>query len=147
MRKLLGMHLLLLLLLPIAWHMITHGSWRLPGPAGSEPQGAPLSDTEREYYDTVFNYVLQNIAEGKSYGWQVGKSFGSIKAGQAFVSPSSSLCRPYTETYVINGVEGSASGYACRRANDEDTPSWCRLQSGEALTCAMEKRSFLDELR
>lgn len=147
MRKMLGLHLLMLLLIPIIWHMVTHGTWHLPGPAGSEPQGAPLSDVEQDYYDTIFAYVMQNISAGKDYNWQVGKSFGNIKAGPPFMSQSGSFCRPYAEAYMVNGVEGSAEGYACRRAEDnEDKPSWCKLRSGEALTCAMERRGFFDSI-
>jgi hypothetical protein len=142
--RLLIFHLLLLILLPVIWYMMRHSTWHLPGPAGTEALGSPLSDVEQDYYDTIFAYTMQNVAADQSYHWQVGRSSGDITVGQTFVSKSRAFCRSYAESYIINGLKGTAQGYACRRSGDEDSPSWCKLREGDALTCAMEHRGLFE---
>jgi hypothetical protein len=99
-----------------------------------------LADAESNYYEDIFSYAMETVPNGKSYQWQTASgASGTLLIQAEFPSKSSTTCRPYAESFVIAGQEGTASGYGCRRVGRE---GWCRiLQTRDApvLSCALEK--------
>ncbi|MDE3059846.1 MAG: hypothetical protein KGJ06_02425 [Pseudomonadota bacterium] len=137
MFKLLLVHLLLLLCLPFIWHYFEYRMSAPPATPGVMTQG------QSTYYDAIFSYAMEYSPDNSSYPWQEESASGTIIAGVRFISPSHAVCRPYTETYVINGVQGKIAGYGCRRAGGEEGGSWCQLQQGKILTCALESTDWI----
>lgn len=139
MLKIIALHILFLLFLPILWHLFQKHADDYSGYSGPQQQ-VVLSDAQKAYYEKIFSYALENLANGAAYSWQYENASGSIRLGTNLVSKSKSLCRHYAENYNINGVQGSTKGYGCRRADGDDPPTWCKLPEGSVLTCALEKR-------
>ena len=96
---------------------------------------ASLSDVEQAYYQQVFDYTMTAIPAGESYTWEGYNGKGTISVSKVFQSNMGSTCRSFSEVYTSNGVESSAQGTSCKR---EGKDGWCRLQRGDAATCAME---------
>lgn len=138
MAKIIALHLLLILLLPFIWHIIKQQEQAAQHAATAEPS-AVLTESEQKYYDTIFSYVMENTPPDGTYSWQQNTSSGTLRAGDRFTSKSKSLCRKYTEAFNINGHKGTAEGYGCRRADEDNEGSWCRLHEGNVLTCALEQ--------
>ncbi len=103
--------------------------------AAGNPQTASLSSAEQAYYDMVFSYTMEVNEAGKPYAWESYNAKGSILPGERFVSKSGYTCRNFTQTFVIGGQNGKDGGVACKRLGRD---GWCRLNHGNALTCAME---------
>lgn len=100
------------------------------------PQPGELSDVEKGYYIKVFDYVMNVLKDNESYAWQSSDvNTGKITVGTLFTSKSSSLCRPFSESFVIGDYQGNYDGIACKRGGSE---GWCRLKKSDALTCALE---------
>jgi hypothetical protein len=95
-----------------------------------------LSSAEKNYYIQIFNYTMDNIAAETPHPWRSSDlSGGVIQAGDSFISKSKASCRPYSESFNINGYQGTHEGIACKRVGSE---GWCRLKKTDALTCALE---------
>lgn len=133
MLKLVIFHLLLLLMLPILWHY-----WEKSQEESASRAAAArgqLTDAEQSYYDTVFSYAMETVAENGIYSWQDGGAAGSFRIGGKFMSVSQSICRRYAESYNIRDIRGITGGYGCKRSGDAD---WCQLpENATALTCAL----------
>lgn len=112
-------------------------------PAFAKGQASSLSlltDAERSYYDQIFGYTMDNTAAGQKFDWASYSGHGSIHVEEVFVSKSGYPCRPYSETFNVQKIDGAYKGIACKRQGKE---GWCRLKPGNANTCAMEDRSFM----
>lgn len=96
---------------------------------------AQLSNVEKQYYQQIFDYTMEAVKPGGSYGWESAGNSGTISVSKNFLSKSGSNCRIFNERFFINGVEGNDSGVGCKREGRE---GWCRLRKQDALTCAME---------
>ncbi len=99
-----------------------------------------LSDAERDYYDQIFGYAMDNTTAGENYHWASYSGQGDIHVDAVFVSKSGVPCRPYSETFTVQNVGGSYHGTACKR---QGADGWCRLKPTNANTCAMEDRNFM----
>jgi hypothetical protein len=141
MLKILALHIMVLLFLPVLWHLFQKHTEEHGGYAGPQSH-IMLPDVTQAYYDRIFSYALENIANGAAYSWQYENSSGSIRVGSNLVSKSKSLCRHFAENYNINGVRGSTQGYGCRRANSACTSNSqccsreCRSGRCTLLGCA-----------
>ena len=113
----------------------------LPTVAVAQTQVVSLSSAEKSYYALAFSYAMETQPTGKSYDWKTYSSGGTIAPEDAFISRSGSTCRQFTESYNVQGVEGTHEGVGCKRKGAE---GWCRLGMKQALTCAMEKRNSFD---
>lgn len=95
-----------------------------------------LSDTERNYYGSVFAYAMDNVKSGDTYDWASYSIKGKISAGDPFKSKSGAFCRHYSESYAYEDKTGTSQGTACKRSSGE---GWCKLKPGRELTaCALE---------
>ncbi|NBX03060.1 MAG: hypothetical protein EBR02_03140 [Alphaproteobacteria bacterium] len=101
---------------------------------------AQLSDAERKYYALSFSYTMDAIAPGASYAWGSYSGKGNIAPQEKFISKSKSLCRKFTESFNIGGLQGGNDGVACKRNGDD---GWCKLRKGQVMTCAMEKPGIM----
>lgn len=112
-------------------------------PAHAKSQASSLSllsDAERSYYDQIFGYTMDNTEAGKRYEWASYSGHGSIHVDDIFVSKSGYPCRPYSETFKVQDIDGAYRGIACKRQGKD---GWCRLKPNNANTCAMEDKSFM----
>lgn len=128
-------HLLLYTTLALAAWLLYEAVIRPPAPVAPESSAAWLSPAEQEYYRKVFDYAMDNTDAGQSYAWKSYGGSGDISPGKPFVSKSKSACREFSEHIRVGGAEETRSGIACRREGRE---GWCRLEKGQALTCALE---------
>lgn len=94
-----------------------------------------LDGSQREYYQRVFNHIMENHKDEKPYEWKSGAEKGSIRVSKQYISKSKSLCRNFAESFVVDGEAGQYEGVACKR----EGKGWCRLKSEDALTCALEQ--------
>ncbi|MEK6746828.1 MAG: hypothetical protein AABY33_07345 [Pseudomonadota bacterium] len=94
-----------------------------------------LSGSQREYYQRVFNYVMEHYKDEKPYEWKSGAEKGSIRVSKQYISKSKSLCRNFSESFVVDGESGKYEGVACKR----ESKGWCRLKSEDVHTCALEQ--------
>lgn len=134
MLKLIILHLLLLLMLPILWHYWEKSTAESAARAASAR--GQLTDTEQAYYKTVFSYAMETVPGGGTYSWQAGGAAGNFRIGRKFTSVSRAVCRHYAESYNIRGTSGTTEGYGCKRTSDS---GWCMLpENASALTCALE---------
>ncbi len=101
--------------------------------------GATLSDAEKAYYIQVFDYTMDNIQDGIDYEWESHNGKGLLTPVTTYVSKSRSTCRHYTEEFSVGGKDGTSEGITCKR---DGKSGWCRLKSGDAETCAMEKPGY-----
>ena len=112
----------------------------LPLQAAEPPvQQVSLSSAEKSYYALAFSYAMDTMQDGKPYEWKTYSGKGAITPAETFISKSGSTCRSFSESYIIQGIQGGNGGYGCKRKGDE---GWCRLREKQALTCAMEKRGL-----
>lgn len=95
-----------------------------------------LAGNQREYYQRIFNYVMENYKDEKPYEWKSGAEKGSILVSKQYISKSKSLCRNFSESFVVNGEAGKYEGVTCKR---EGNNGWCRLKNDNARTCALEE--------
>ncbi len=95
----------------------------------------PLTPAEQDYYNLSFSYAMASQPEGQPYSWKTYSSSGSITPGKIFTNKDGVPCRPFVESFVINGEKGTNSGYGCQRAGKE---GWCKLKEGNMLSCALE---------
>lgn len=125
---------LFFLLLPInVWAIVTNAA-----------PTSKLDGKQRDYYLRVFNYVMDNIKNDEPYHWESNKEKGDIRVGEEYISKSKSLCRNFTETFVIDNQSGKSEGAACKRDGNN---GWCRLKNTDAHTCALEEpEGFTDNL-
>ena len=134
MLKLVILHLLLLLMLPILWHYWEKSTTESAAKAAAAR--GHLNDTEQAYYETVFSYAMETVPKDGTYGWQGGGAAGNFRIGKKFTSVSQSTCRHYLESYDIRGVKGTTEGYGCKRVGDS---GWCMIpENASAFTCALE---------
>jgi hypothetical protein len=94
-----------------------------------------LSDVEKQYYHQVFDYVMEAVKAGESYSWTTGSGSGNIYVSPSFQSKSDATCRVFSERYIVNGIDETKEGVACKR---EQRDGWCRLKKTDAQTCALE---------
>jgi hypothetical protein len=119
------------------WYALRPAPAPQPALVHASPRPGELSQVEKEYYIQLFDYAMANSLEGAPYPWQSSDiNRGEIIAGKAFTSKSSATCRPFTERFTVGGYSGAFEGIACRR---EGAEGWCRLKTGDALTCALER--------
>ena len=103
-----------------------------------------LKGNQREYYIRIFNYVMDNIKDDKPYHWKSGTGEGDIRVSKEYTSKSKSLCRNFTETFVIANQAERSAGVACKRNGNS---GWCRLKNEDAHTCAFEApQNLTDQL-
>lgn len=111
----------------------------IPTSLWAEPYvGSPadlLAGNQREYYQRVFKYVMEHYKDEKPYEWKSGAEKGSILVSKQYTSKSKSLCRNFSESFVVNGEAGKYEGVSCKR---DDNKGWCRLTYNGARTCALE---------
>ncbi|MEK6746829.1 MAG: hypothetical protein AABY33_07350 [Pseudomonadota bacterium] len=91
-----------------------------------------LTGQQREDYLRIFNNVIENHKTDKPYKWRTGSATGNILVSSEYLSKSDSVCRNFSEGYVINGKAGQAQGVVCRK---DDKKEWCRLTYEDARTC------------
>ncbi len=120
--------LFILLILSLPFQAMARGSYLNPS--------TELSGKQREYYIKTFNYAMNNVKDEKPYQWKVGTAKGEIRIGKEYISKSKSLCRNFTETFVIDDQTGTSEGAACKRDGNN---GWCRLKNTDAHTCALEE--------
>ena len=99
-----------------------------------------LSNAERDYYEQIFGYTMDNTAAGENYQWKSYSGQGDIHVDAIFISKSGTPCRPYSETFTVQNIDGAYHGTACKR---QGADGWCRLKPGNANTCAMEDHNFM----
>lgn len=105
-----------------------------------------LGDSEKSYYDLVFNYTMDAIKADGKYSWQSYGGHGTISVSDSYVSKSGATCRNFAETFTVQGVVGENEGVGCKRVGYD---GWCKLRMSDARTCAMEPNSTVveDKLR
>jgi len=111
----------------------------MPFVAYAAPGPSPLSylaDPEKDYYIKVFNYSMETVQPDQHYDWKSYSGNGSITVKKAFVSPSGTNCRNFSETFVVQGQKGMDKGVGCKRKGQD---GWCKLDpTKEAKTCSFE---------
>lgn len=115
----------------------------LAGASGDRPPHLALTDYNRDYYLKVFDYTMDNVAAGKSYHWDAKVMSGDIAVSEKYISNSKVVCRDFSEIFTAGGKSGKSEGIACKRKDDS---GWCRLNRGDAMTCAFESQSTTDKL-
>lgn len=101
--------------------------------------GNTMSDAEKAYYIQIFNHAMSHTYDDQHYPWESFNSKGSITPLKTYASKSKSLCRRYSETFVIGSYGGQQEGVTCKR---KGKAGWCRLKIGDAETCALEDRAL-----
>ncbi|MEQ1705881.1 MAG: hypothetical protein ABL867_07930 [Rickettsiales bacterium] len=91
-----------------------------------------LTGQQREDYLRIFNNVMETHKTDKPYKWRTGSASGNILVSSEYISKDDSVCRTFSEGYVINGKAGQAQGVVCRK---DDKKEWCRLTYEDARTC------------
>lgn len=103
---------------------------------------AKLTTGEADYYGKSFSYALEALEDDQVYDWRTESSEGQIRVGKAFKNRSGGVCRTFSEIYNIGGAEGQNVGYGCKRDGGD---GWCKLRTGNMLTCAFEEPDGLLE--
>lgn len=110
----------------------------LPASAWAGEKTTPyngLTGKQHEYYLRVFDYTMDNIPAEKPFHWDAITASGNIRVSEKYISKSQASCRNFSETFVINNIQGADEGVACKR----DGKGWCRLKNENAHTCALEE--------
>lgn len=115
----------------------------LAGASSNKPPNVALTGYGHDYYLKVFDYTMDNIAAGKSYHWDAKVMSGDIAVSDKYISNSKVVCRDFSEIFTADGKTGKSEGIACKRKNAD---GWCRLNRGDAQTCAFESQSTTDKL-
>jgi hypothetical protein len=103
-----------------------------------------LSDTERAYYNLVFDYVMETIKADGKYEWASYSAKGTLTVSEAYISKSGSTCRNFAEVFTVHGLQGENEGIGCKRKGYQ---GWCKLGINDAGTCSMERnRGTADNL-
>jgi hypothetical protein len=95
-----------------------------------------LSDSERAYYNLVFDYVMEAVKADGKYEWASYSAKGTMTVSQAYISKSGSTCRNFAEVFTVHGLQGENEGIGCKRRGYQ---GWCKLGMNDAGTCAMER--------
>lgn len=105
---------------------------------------ARMDEAERDYYDKLFDYVMDNRADGQTYDWKSYRAYGRLTPASK-ETHENTVCRPFHEIIGLKDEsEAAFNGIACKRVGSD---GWCRLPKGELRSCALEKpRSFLGRL-
>lgn len=112
--------------------------------ASAPPYTEKMAGAEEAYYQQVFDYAMETVAPGKNYVWESYSVSGKFTVEKSFVSKSKARCKKYLEEFTVTGGETTnLEGVACKR---EGRDGWCRLNKGDAQTCAMEKTTGTDSV-
>jgi hypothetical protein len=95
-----------------------------------------LSDSERAYYNLVFDYVMETIKADGKYEWASYSAKGTLTVSEAYISKSGSTCRNFAEVFTVHGLQGENEGIGCKRRGYQ---GWCKLGINDAGTCSMER--------
>lgn len=102
-----------------------------------------MTDQEKALYSQHFYHVMNNVADGQSYGWKGVDIHGTILPDHSFNNKMGERCRMFSEVLKVHAVQQQISGMACQAGGG----AWCKLQANATPGCHLgHDPSFMDSV-